>query len=77
MPNITLSVDPEVVRKVRRIALDRHTTLTAMVRGYLESVARAGAGARQARVQALRDSFAARSQDRGVRTWTRDDLHER
>ena len=34
--NITLSVSDEVVRQVRKIAVDRNTTLTAMVREYLE-----------------------------------------
>ena len=37
--NITLSIDEEIVKKVRKIALDRDTTLTAMVREYLTSVA--------------------------------------
>lgn len=37
--NITLSVDEEIVKKVRKMAIDRDTTLTAMVRDYLTSVA--------------------------------------
>ena len=37
--NITLSIDKETVKKVRKIAIDRDTTLTAMVRGFLHSVA--------------------------------------
>jgi len=37
--NITLSVDDHVVRTVRKIAIDKTTTLTAMVRSYLESLA--------------------------------------
>ena len=46
--NITLSVSNEVVRQVRKIAVDRNTTLTAIVREYLESVGgarRSSAGA--------------------------------
>ena len=30
--NITLSIDEEIVKKVRKIAVDKDTTLTAMVR---------------------------------------------
>ena len=39
MPNITLSVDDDTVKKVRKIAIDKNTTLTAMVREFLISVA--------------------------------------
>jgi hypothetical protein len=39
MPNITLSVQEDVIKKVRKIALDRNTTLTSMVRKFLCSVA--------------------------------------
>ena len=37
--NITLSVDDDIIKKVRKIAIDKNTTLTAMVRDYLTSVA--------------------------------------
>ena len=70
MPNITLSVDEEVIRKVRKIAVDRHTTLTAMVREYLKSVAARAA-------EDLEKSFAVLSRDMGRRTWNREELHER
>ena len=33
--NVTLTLEDEVVRKVRRIAAERHTTLTGLVRQYL------------------------------------------
>lgn len=34
--SITLSLDDELVKKVRKIAVERDTTLTGMVRDYLE-----------------------------------------
>ena len=37
--NITLSVDDQVVKTVRKIAIDRDTTLTQLVRDYLTNVA--------------------------------------
>ena len=37
--NITLSIDEEIMKKVRKIAIDKDTTLTAMVRDYLTRVA--------------------------------------
>ena len=39
--NITVSIDYELAEKVRKIAADKNTTLTAMVREYLTSVAKA------------------------------------
>ena len=46
--NITLSLPEDLVRLVRKIAVDRDTTLTGLVREYLNEVAReeAAAGAR-------------------------------
>ena len=37
--NITVSIDKEIVEKVRKIAMDKDTTLSAMVSDYLSSVA--------------------------------------
>ena len=75
--NITLSVDEEVVKKVRKIAVDKDTTLTAMVRDYLTSVAESDAAARREAVAKLRESVERYSRDMGPRTWTRDDLYDR
>ena len=46
--NITLSIDEGIVKKVRKIAIDKDTTLTAMVRDYLTAVASSDAAARKA-----------------------------
>ena len=35
--NVTLSIDDELVKKVRKVAVERDTTLTGMVRSYLET----------------------------------------
>ena len=75
--NITLSVSDEIARQVRKIAVDRNTTLTAMVREYLESVAAREAAAREQAVRALGDSFARLSRPMGPDRWTRQELHER
>ena len=37
--NVTLSLEDDLVRRVRRIAAERDTTLTAMVRKHLEQIA--------------------------------------
>ena len=77
MPNITLSVNEEIIKKVRKIAVDRNTTLTAMVREYLHTIAAGDAAEKQRTIDTVRQSFREWSRDMGPRTWTRDSLHER
>lgn len=77
MPNITLKVDEEIVRKVRKIAVDRETTLTQMIRDYLQSVADGEANRKKRTVRELKRSFTDLSRDMGNRTWKRADLYER
>ncbi|CAI8042386.1 Hydrogen peroxide-inducible genes activator [Geodia barretti] len=55
--NITLSIDEEIVKKVRKIAVDKDTTLTAMVREYLTSVANHDLAQRTEHVARLKDAL--------------------
>lgn len=77
--NITLSLDEELVKKVRKIAVDRDTTLTGMVREYLEGVATsdAASGKKRREREALEQSFKKFQYKIGKRTWTRSDLYVR
>ena len=75
--NITLSIDEEVVKKVRKIAIDKDTTLTAMVRDYLTLIAGSDAAARKANADKLMETLEKLSRDMGPRTWTREDLYDR
>lgn len=75
--NITLSVDEEIVKKVRKIAIDKDTTLTAMVRDYLTNVAASDATARKADAAKLMETFEKVSRNMGPRTWTREELYDR
>ena len=77
MPNITLSVDEEIVKKVRKIAVDKNTTLTAMIREFLQSIADSDAAEKKQAIKKLQQSFRDLGRDMGTRTWMRDDLYER
>ena len=77
MPNITLSIDQSVLRKVKRMAVDRDTTLTAMVREYLEQLAAREEMRIEDRIEKLRAAFDAEDVEVGPITWTREDLHGR
>ena len=74
---ITLSIDEEIVKKVRKIAVDKDTTLTAMVREYLTSVANHDVAQRTEHVARLKDALQRIGRDMGPRRWTREDLHAR
>jgi len=75
--NITLNIDEEIVKKVRKIAIDKDTTLTAMVRDYLTWVAKGDVLERQQSIAALDESFERLSRDMGPRKWSREDLYAR
>ena len=75
--DITLDIDDEVVRKVRRMADHRGTTLSAMVSDYLASVVERDVAARREHAAKFRESVDRYSRDMGPRTWTRDDLYDR
>ena len=77
MPNITLNVDDKIIKKVRKIAIDKNTTLTAMVRDYLTSVATRDTYEKNEAINKLRKSFNSISRDMGQRKWTREASHER
>ena len=74
---ITVSIDEEIVKKVRNIAMDKGTTLTSMVRDYLTSIADSDAAARKADAAKLMETLEKVSREMGPRTWTREDLYDR
>ena len=77
--NITLSVDEELVKQVRKIAVERDTTLTGLVRSYLQELAAedAKSGRKRRELEALERSFAQLQIRMEKRTWKREDLYER
>ena len=74
-----MSLDGELVKEVRRIAAERDTTLTGLVRTYLQEVAaeHAKSGGKRRELEALERSFEELQFSIGKRTWTREDLHAR
>ena len=76
---VTLTLDDDLVKKVRKIAAERETTLTGMVRDYLEKTAavEAASGRKRRERAALERSFETVQVHIGKPTWTRADLHVR
>jgi hypothetical protein len=77
MQNITLSVDERIVKKVRMLALDKDTTLTALVRSYLADLASNYNSEQQLAADRLESTFKKYSRNMGERPWSREDIHER
>jgi hypothetical protein len=77
--NITLSLPEDLVKRVRKIAVDRDTTLTGLVREYLTDLARqdSAAGRKRREREALERSFEQFQFRVGKKTWKREDLYER
>jgi hypothetical protein len=74
MKNITLSVDENVLTEVRRRAAERNTTVNALVREYLTSLAAHENRASSARAR-LRQLSRQSEGQLGKKAWSREDLH--
>jgi hypothetical protein len=77
MANLTLTIDGDLLKRARMRALERDTSVNALVRDYLETLA--GQATARDGMKAFLE-FAENS-DSGSgpegRTWTRDELYER
>src|ERR1035438_4525523 len=76
---VTLTLDDNLVKKVRKIAAERDTTFTGIVRDYLEKMAavEAASGRKRRERAALERSFETIQVHIGKPTWNRADLHVR
>jgi Asp-tRNA(Asn)/Glu-tRNA(Gln) amidotransferase B subunit len=73
---LTLTIDEDVLRAARKLALDRNTSVNQMIREYLAGlVSETTRG--QAAAKRLRELIKESQAVVGPITWTRDDLHDR
>jgi len=83
LKNLTLSVDEDVLREARKVALDRNTSVNQLVRDYLKQLAgekerqKQEAAQRKLAQKRLEKIFRESRVKIGPITWTRDDLYER
>ena len=74
--NLTLTIEEELLRDARRIAVDRDTSVNELVRNYLGHLVRQREPGK-ATAAALREFWRTHRVTMGKRNWTRDDLYER
>lgn len=77
MSNLTLSLDKNLLKRARLLALKHDTTVNAMVRDYLEREVSKHEKAADSSIEVLEELFAKTQVPLGGITWNRDDLHER
>jgi hypothetical protein len=75
--NLTLTIDDDVLRKARKIALDRDTSVNQLVRDYLFKLIQDEKVKNASSLADLEEIFRASRVSLGGRSWTRDELHER
>ena len=77
--NVTLTLDDDLVRTARKIAAERDTTLTAMIRDHLRHLAEqdAASGRKHRERATLERTFDQFQFPVGRRRVKRQDLHER
>ena len=76
--NITLSLPSSLLKRFKRLALDREKSVSALLRTLMEDALRSSDSYERARKRALEDLKHPRNLGTfGKATWTRDELHER
>lgn len=74
--NLTLTVDENLLRAARKVALERDTSVNQLVRDYLEQLVH-DEDRRKTAIKDLDEIFRTCKTTVGPITWTREDLHER
>jgi metal-responsive CopG/Arc/MetJ family transcriptional regulator len=77
MSNITISIDEQLLKKAKKIAIDKDTSFSGLIRAYIEDLVKREEKLRDLLIEELDMLFETSTAETGSKTWTRDDLHER
>lgn len=75
--NVTMAIDEELLKKARKIAVERNTTFTELIRNYLNGLVAQEESVKREVAAELEQLFDGSSARVGGKTWSRGDLHER
>lgn len=75
--NITMSLDDALLSSARRIAFERDTSVTELIRNYLSELVEGANRGRKSKADALLKTFEQNSVRIEKSTWTREELHAR
>ena len=76
MPNITISIDETLLKKAKKIAIDRDTSFSGLVRSYIEALIAREEKQRHLMIEELDALFRASTAETGPVKWTREELHD-
>ena len=77
MANITISIDDDILKRAKKIAIDRDTSFNGLIRTYVQSLVAQDQRRRNLQIEELDRLFEESTARVGPVTWTRDELHER
>lgn len=77
MCNMTMTIDDDVLKKAKKIAIDKNTTVSALVRTYLEQLALKKDKTVETIISELEADFSDKSVCVGQKKWSREELYER
>lgn len=77
MSNITISIDDALLKKAKKIAIDRDTSFSGLVRDYINELVKKEEQHRTLIIEELMYLFKNNSAKIGDISWSREDLHER
>lgn len=77
MPNITMTIDQDLLKKAKRTAFEKNTSLTALIRSFLEKMAERQDLKREETIVKLKNYFNDKKVKIGRKKWHREDLYER
>ncbi|MBN2000532.1 CopG family transcriptional regulator [candidate division KSB1 bacterium] len=75
--NITVTIDEDLFKKAKKIAIDKNTTLTAMIRKFLLEVVEREILKKDTIIKELKNLFETSDIRVGSTTWKREELYER
>ena len=75
--NITMSIDEKLLKKARKVAIDKNTTLSSMVRKHLEQITEQEDTRKNQIITKLESIFEKSSVKIGRKKWKRAGLHAR
>ena len=75
--NITMSIDENLLKKARKAAIDKNTTLTGMIRKYLEQLSETEESKKLQIISELKSIYSNSKAEVGRKNWKREDLYVR
>lgn len=75
--NLTMAIDENLLKKARKIAVDKNTTVTGLIRTYLKYLIEQEEKSKNEIISELTDLFDRSKAVVGEKTWSRKDLYER